>query len=419
MPPCLWFICFALFVWAPSAFAIGNIHLGRLEIRPEISYTGEYNDNIYFEDKHEQDDYIHTITPGIGFTIPGTSDDVFSAGYSVGVVRYSDVHDNDYEDHRAHVSLNFKTPKGLFVRALDRFQDTGDPFGSEQEFRIGTQTERWNNRAELHGGYEFAEKYGIEGIYVNFTERYDRLKDEYQDQTRQTYGGAVFYRVTGKTSLFGQYLRNDAEFDSQHDGIDADRDGVDEWNSTNSQDHSINNFFIGARIEPGGILGGELKGGYGTIDFDNDTDKNGNPYDDDSFWIVAADIGYQPLEKTRLSLNFLRSKQISTSADAINDVSATYLRTDVGLTATQTFTHRISMDFGFKWSYKDYLDERPGLPKKDFNLYRVNCSVTYLISDWLFTGLEYRYWDNQAGNSRYNDEEYTVNSVGVHVRAVF
>ncbi|MHC4326467.1 MAG: outer membrane beta-barrel protein [Planctomycetota bacterium] len=390
-------ICLGLFVWVPSVFAVGNIHIGRLEINPEISYGFSYNDNIFFENEDEQDDYVHALTPGVVFKISETSEELFSAGYNVGIVRYSEFDEVDYEDHRAFVTLGYKTPKGFYVRGSNHFQDTADPYGSEQEFRIGDFTPRWNNLAELHAGYEFAERYGIEGIYKYFKERYDLTEDKYRDRSRHTYGGALFYRVTGKSSLFGQYLRYDIDYDSQNRGIFTN--GVEQWNSTNSH--------------------GELKFGYGTIDFANNTDKNGNPYNDDDFWIMKADIGYRPREKTNLSLILSRSKHVSTSADRINDVSATYLRTDVEIRAEHNFTHRISMNLGFKWSYKDYLDVSPGFPEKDFNIYRVNCGVNYNISDWIIAGLEYKYWDNRAGDSQYSDENYTVNSVGIDFRFMF
>jgi len=412
-------ICIGLFVWAPSAFAMGNIHLGRIEINPELSYKGEYKDNIYFEDSHEDSDVIHTITPGIGLKLSGTPGNFLSAGYRVGIVMYSDDDDNDYEDHRLFVSTGLKTPKGLYLRVEDGFQDTEDPFDSKEEFRLGEQTERWNNMVNIIAGYEFAGRYCIEATYHNFIERYDLRKDEFQDTIEHKYGLAVFYNLTPKTALFGQYLRNDTEYDAQNDGIDVNYDGFDEWNSGNSQDYVIDNFFIGARFKPGGKLSGEFKLGYATIDYDNDMDKNGNKYDDDSFFAMEANVGYKPVEKTSLSLTLKRYKQASTSADLSTDVSATYLRTIIGLALIQNFTDRISANLGFEWSNKDYEDERPGSPKKELDLYTARCGIDYFIKDWLSAGLSYKYQDNQANRSQYDYDEYTVNTVAFQLTGKF
>jgi len=249
--------------------------------------------------------------------------------------------------------------------------------------------------------------------------RYDHLKDEFQDTIDNTYGIAVFYNLTPKTALFGQYLRNDTEYDSQNDGIDVNRDGIDEWNSGNSQDYTLDRFLIGARFRPGGKLIGEFKFGYGTIDFDNDTDKNGNEFDDDSFFSMEANVGYKPVERTSLSLILKRYKQPSTSADVSSDVSATYLRTIIGLALNQNFTNRISAKLGFEWSNKDYEDERAGYPQKEIDLYTARCGLDYFIKDWLTVGLSYKYQDNQANKSQYDDDDYTVNTVAFQLTGKF
>ena len=143
-------ICVVLFLWVPSVYSAGNIHLGRFEISPEISYSGEFNDNIFYEHESEKDDFINTITPGIGLKISGLPGNFFSAGYNVGISRYSDFDDNNYEDHRLYASAGLKTPKGLYLKVWDSFQDTGDPFGSEQEFRLGEQTAGRQHEPEIH-----------------------------------------------------------------------------------------------------------------------------------------------------------------------------------------------------------------------------------------------------------------------------
>ncbi|UCD90512.1 MAG: outer membrane beta-barrel protein, partial [Desulfobacterales bacterium] len=339
--------------------------------------------------------------------------------YTVGIARYSDFDENDYEDHQAHLSAGMKTPRGFYLTVQNRFQDTEDPFGSESEFRIGTQTERWNNRARLVAGAEFAETYGIEGTYHNFVERYDLIKDEFQDQTHHEYGVAVLYRVTGKTSLFGQFLRTDVEYDSQNDGIDEDNDGFNEWNSSNSQDYTVNGFFIGARFDPRSKLSGEFKIGYGTIDFENDVDVNGNKFNDNDFWLMVANVGFQFREKTGLSLTVDTSKQPSTTADIASDVSATFRQISAKLDLTQNFTERMSANFGLGYRYRDYLDEASGIPDKYFNLYTAKFRAGYLIQDWLEVGLEYTYDNNQASDSLYELDEYTVNTVAVMVKATF
>ncbi len=401
-----------LFFGVPSVFAVGNIHLGQFEVHPELAYKGEYNDNIFYKHVNEENDYIHRIIPGIQLNYDGEPGNFLYTGYKVIIARYNDFDENDYEDHRAFISGGLKTPKGLYLRAGDRYQNTSDPFGSEYEFRLGKQTQRWNNWIDVVAGYEFAEKYSIEAQYNNFMERFDLEKDQFQDRMANRFGGAVLYRLTGKTSLLVQYLYDDLEYDEQNDGITG-------WSSSTSQDSKTNNFFVGARFDPGGKLEGEFKVGYGTIDFKNKVDKNGNPYNDTDFWVVEGNLDYQPVEKTRLFLIIERSKQASTTVDTSFDVSATLMQTSMRLELKQNFTDRIFMDLGFGWRNRDYLDVSPGLPGKEFNWITLKAGVGYNIREWLTFDVTYRYDNNRATETLYEYDDFTINSIAAQIKGVF
>ena len=48
----------------------------------------------------------------------------------------------------------------------------------------------------------------------------------------------------------------------------------------------------------------------------------------------------------------------------------------------------------------------PGRPRKRFDIYRTSADVQYRIMRWLYAGAEYEFISKQAGNDRYQLEEY-------------
>ena len=425
-------MCMVLFFLVPQVFAQGNIHLGRLKVEPGITYKGEYNDNIYSAKTDEEDDYINTVTPSVRFSYIGSAPgNFFNAGYGVDLVAYSDNGDNNYQAHKPYMAMGLKTPAGLYLRASDNFLHTKDPYGTDYYdtqsllggsiggYGVGAQTERWNNAAEVAAGYDFFERYTLELMYKNYAERFDLADDEWQDRTDDVYGASFFVKLTGKTSVFLQYRKTDAEYDSQNDGIPI-LGATPAWNSTNSQDYRLNDYFIGAKFEPGGKLSGEVKLGYGNKKFDNEYDNTGHKYEDKGSWVAETTVTYQPAQRTRLSLNVYRSHKGSPDADA-----SSYLDTLVGLSLNQELANRLSFNLGVEWINYDYLNEVSGSSNKYFNIYTIKGGLGYKIQDWLTAGLRYEYKSKKASDGTgssgipYENLEYDTNILSVSLSAVF
>ena len=398
---------------ASHVFAQGNIYLGRLKVEPGIAYKGEYNDNIYSAKDNEEDDYINTVTPSVGLSYIGSAPgNFFNAGYSVDLVAYSDNDDNNYQAHRPWMAMGLKTPAGLYLRASDDFLYTKDPSGTASHYKEGVHTNRWNNSAEVAAGYDFFERYVLELMYKNYVERFDLRADEWQDRTDDVHGASFFVKLTGKTSVFVQYRRTDAEYDSQNDGIPI-LGTTPAWNSANSQDYSLNDYFIGARFEPGGKLIGEIKFGYGNKKFDNIVDNYSQTYKDESSWIAETTVDYKLAQRTRLSLNLQRAHK-----GAPDDDAASYLDTLVGLSLNQDLANRLSFNLGVEWINNDYLNERPGKSKKYFNTYTARGGLGYKIQNWLKAELNYEYKSKKASDS-YESSEYDTNILSVSLSAKF
>jgi len=401
------------FLESGPAFARGNLRIGRLKVTTGLEYKLEYNDNIFSEQTNEEDDVIHTVTPAISFDYEGTPGNFFSVGYNVDLVAYSEFTDNNYQAHRPHVTLGLKIPAGFYLKAGDSFVQTADPYGTSTQYGRGSKTKRYDNTADFVMGYEFFGRFGVEAMYRHYLIRYDLIEDMWQDRTDNRYGGSVFYKLTTKTSVFLQYRRTLAEYDEQNNGV---IDGIRNtpWSSSSSQDYNLNDYFLGARFEPGGKLSGEIKLGYGDKNFDNMLDIDGIPYEDIDSWIAETSLDWQAGQRTLWTLGFKRSHEPSPDADA-----SSYIDTIARLALRQGLANRLTVKLGFEFNKNDYQHEAPGLPEKDFDIYTVTAGIDWAIKPWLTTGLSYEYKSKNAGNVRYQSSEYDSNRALLFISEIY
>lgn len=390
-----------------SAYS-GNIRLGHLKIEPSIGYEVEYNDNIYTSNSNKQSDSIHKIKPEIKVKYEKNPGNYFNAGIRSDFAIYGSHSDNNYKAYNPYLSFGIRTPAGFYLRAGDEYLNTEDPYGSENQYNLGIRTRRWNNSGKIALGYEFARRYGIEGAYENYLQRFYDDEDQWQNRSDFRYSASFFYNLSPKTAVFSQYRITTARYDMQNDGIGG-------WNSNNSQDYELSDYFIGARFKPGEKLSGEMKFGYGQKSFKNRFDKDGFAYADGGTWIAESRLDYRLQEKTILRLDFQRGYKGSSFSD-----SASYLDTLAGLELRQQLlSGRLSLNIGADFEINEYSNENPTLPDRKFILYSFRSGVEWKIRQWLRAGLEYRYRQRNAGDEYYEAYEYDNNIVTLSVNAMF
>jgi hypothetical protein len=390
------------FLWAAPAFAQGNLTWGKLKGKVGLEYQLEFNDNIFSEPDNEQDDIIHHIIPMIelGYENEGRPGNYFFIGYKVDIARYVDFDLNDYERHAPYLSFGLKSAKGLYLTASDQFLKTDDPYGSLNQYGVGVKTKRYSNDANILLGYEFFKRYAVEAFYNNYFIRYDEGADKWQDRTDNRVGGNLVYNVTPRTGLFLQYNYLDASYDEQDNGVfDPGRGAF--WSSDTSQDYEINAFLLGARFKPGGKLEGQISLGYGTKEYKNLFDIDGNKYEDVGDWVAQTLAGWQARERTKFTFELRRSFEGSPDADASG-----YIDTKLSLMWDQQMAHRLSFKLAGRWNANNYEDVTAGQPDKFFNIYTVWTVLKWNIKRWLYIGIDYEFTSKQATESFYDGQTY-------------
>ena len=392
-------------LYAASAMAQGNIRLGRTQVDLGLKYELRYDDNIYYESANEEDDYIHIVTPSIGFTYNGnTPDNYFKTGYSVDLAAYSDFDQNNYQSHHPYLDLSLKSPAGFYFKFYDAFLYTQDPHGSRNNYNEGVKTKRMDNTADVTLGYEFFNKYSVEALYRNYFIDYDLKEDEWQNRKDNRFGGAFYYHYSPKTYVLLEYRYTQAEYDKQNDGVRDYNRGAD-WSASTSQDYTKNDVFIGAKFNPGGKLGGAVKVGWGSKDYDNKRDIDNNPYKDMDGWISETAFYWQAMARTLWTVELGRSFEGSPDADA-----AGYIDMYFKLFLRQGMANRLTGILGFEYNNNDYENEAAGRPEKEFDIYGVTVGLDYEIQKWLTTGLQWEYKTKEA-SSGYANQEYDRNVV--------
>jgi hypothetical protein len=384
-------------------FAQGNIHYGRLNIKPQFITKLEHNNNIFLDAIDEIEDTIFTMQPKIALDYLDRPGNYFRAGYDLEIASYFKKNDNNYQKHQPYLTFGVKAPAGFFGRFSERFLKTADPYGADNMYGEGERTSRSENVLDFTFGYQMMDRYSVEAMFQNFALRYRDFMDQWQDRTENIFQLGVYMRVTpsGKTSMLAEYRFTDATYDRQ--------------NAATAQDHQLHDFLVGFRFEPGGKLNGAVKLGYGSKSFDNGLDSFNNSFEDNNTWLIETNVNFQFSEITNMGFRFIRSIEGSPDNDA-----ASYVDTTIGFDIRHQVKHKTFFKSGLAWTNSDYRDERPNIPNKYFNLYSIYLGIDYNIQEWLRTGFKYSYDTKTASHSMWYDAvEYSNNKFIVDINAMF
>jgi hypothetical protein len=392
-------------------YAEGNIHYGRLNVKPKLETELIHYSNIFLDDVDEVEDTVFTIQPSIMLEYKdNTPGNYFQTGYDLKLASYFKRNDNNYQTHEPYLKCGLRTPTGFIARFSERFMRTADPLGSATHYGEGRRTARSENTIDFTFGQYFTDRFSFETMYQNFAIRYrdgrrsdnDR-GDQWQDRTDNIFSLKALMLITGsrKTSVLAEYRFTDSSYDRQNP-------------ESNSQDHNINTFLTGFRFEPGSKLSGEAKLGFENKSFDNSVDEYNRPYEDNSTWVIETDIKFEMSKITELGFKFIRSIEGAPDRDA-----ASYVDTNIEFNLSHQIQHKVKFHTLLNWINSDYRDEKPGIPNKYLNYYALGFELEYKMRDWLKIESGYLYATKTASHSNFYKSEFTNNVLFFSSKAEF
>ena len=398
---------------AQGVMAQGNIQIGQIKVLPRVNYTGQWEDNIYQDNKDTKSDYLHNLGAGLGLDYTRDDDNYARIGYDVTNVRYDEYSENDYWKHNVLAKLAYKSPMGFYTTFSENFRQSADPYDSDDEYASGQPTKRWINDARLGLGFEFSDRIKTEVYYRNYRKEFHEFSDQHKDRMENEPGIIAYYKFMPKTSALFEYRATFTKYSKQEDASDNSYGYDDET----SQDSTYHRFLLGLHWDASAKITGDVKLGWGIKNYDNDEDYAGREYKDANTWIAETRLGYQMFKRTGLRFSLLREAK-----DDTNAATGSYEHTKVGLGVDQGITQQLSLvgDLAYTYDSYEYEEDSSGDtdPDKNVNIYSASLGLNYAFNDWLNAGVGYKYKE-KSNNSHYDYDDYTDHIYSFNVGARF
>jgi len=404
------FLAFFLIVLSNigSVYAQENTAARKLEFNAGIAEKVAYDDNIFLK-RDKTHDFINSVTPSFDFTY-NDQNPVWSAsgGYLVDIVNYFDYGENDYLRHAPSASFVFHTPVNLYGSFDENYNNTADPYGSDDHYGEGRKTRRNNNKVDFTIGYELSSHLALEGAYINNIYRFYKEEDKWRNKDDNAFSSSLVYKLTPKTSALFTYRQTGTIFPEQNDGIAG-------WSSSTSEDTTKREYTTGFRISSHGKLSGSLMMGYESQNFENEVDRYGHQYTDISDWSASVDLQFKATQKNQVNLTLERKIRPSNTIEASSQED-----TSLMIGYTQNLMHSFVFILAAGWDLWDYkMFNELALPEKKITIYSAKTGINYIIREWLTTGIIYEYRTKNASSDQYNEEEYVDNVAAFTISATY
>ena len=386
----------------------GRINFGNLKVIPTLTIQEIYDDNLYLGNgtnnttEIEESDWITHLMPGLLFDHSFPERGSVKLGYRGDFAYYGSNDDNDWKSHSGTLALDYKAPGGIILGINNRYKDTEDPYGSDNDYKLGTpKTERWSNDLKSKIGYDFSNRFKVLLFYNFYKQDYDLEADYHQDYDSNEFGLGFRARLFPRTWGFIRYHHGERDYYTHlaGTGVTEINDGDFDWNRVN----------LGLTWDTDAKLSGELNFGYKWKDYENEIDPGGNRYDDKDTWIASTAVNFTATPTTTLSLSITRALR-----DVGSDSKEYYEDTGIGLNLQQMLYTKFTLTAGVVYSTMDY--NLPVNNNREDDNYKANIGIDYQIQDWLKAGTGYNY-SKKDSNSAAND--YTDNQFMISLSAVY
>ncbi|MCP4021861.1 MAG: outer membrane beta-barrel protein, partial [Desulfobacteraceae bacterium] len=343
-------------------------------IHPVLLLDEKYTDNIFSTNTGEKEDFITSITTGIGLAFPGTRENLISVNTGVrGVnlrreekdaaryqtyllyfpefVFYSEHSDQDHINHRLEALAAYHFGIGLSIKMADVFniRDEINSDGVTEEL-----SHYMDNDLLLMVSYDPSHKFQFRLDLNRYDMDFESEEESFQDRQDTGFQIYAYYKYSPKTSFFIEYDFMDVKF--SNDTI---------YNNTEHR------YFGGIEWEFAARRTGSLKLGWIDKNFSDSSvnDQNG--------FSIEGELEQEFTPKRTLNATIFRRFQETDTID-----SSGFMETGIDLGFNQRFSKKWTgtINAGYKW--EDY----NGINRTD-KVFNVGPAIRFSAKNWLIFDL--------------------------------
>lgn len=403
-------ICFGILCIADPVY---SIQLGNIEITPQFTVKGEYDDNIDLSSGIEEeliDDLVLHFTPAIQSLLPYKGH-VFSlditGDYRKGTKeKFSDLN----MSLRGGADLNF--PGGLNLNLSDTYSRTKFDRNLFEESDVSHSQV---NTYEVTSSYAFLRRIKLRGGYKHRWEEFEN-DSEIEQRNTDTAVCGLSIPLTWNAVLYSSYEFNNEDF-----------------KETDDRDFSSNKYLLGVKWEGPYRFSLWVESGQKEIDYvsPQEDDINGIvgnigigikfseivhgqfSFGRDAYrkYVYEGKLNYQHSEDMtfRLSVSKTTNSSFSSSSNT-NIFEATRFKVE----AEKRFIDKFTILLAGSYIIHSFASDGQGTDKDEIMI--GEGSVAYPIKNWLDVGINYQYAERSSSNKL---SEYKNNRVGMFLRSIF
>lgn len=378
-------------------YEAAGLRMGAFVARPQVTVSGEYNDNIYGAAANEIDDFIFRVKPSVDVqsTWSRHALNAFARG---SINRYADYDTENTEEFAFGANGRIDIVRGTnitgggdYARVTEPRTSSSTPTGSIKPIQY------YLTQFNLAGVREFNRlRLGLRGDFREFDYKDGRtltgteVEQDDRDRKISSFTARGDYALSPATALFVQGTMNKRDYRLAGTAAAPARD---------SDGYEV---LAGANFEVGATMRGELGVGYLSQDFD------AAQYGKVDGFGARGQLEWFPTQLTTVTFNGGRSVEDSGILG-----SSGYVSNNVGAQVDHELLRNVILTGQLNYGDDDY----EGIDRRD-KRFTAGASATYLMNRRLGVVVGYSFFD-QKSKGLNGGQDFKVNTISVGLTGRF